>query len=213
MQNFDLTILWSRKWTVLFLTLTAVLCGAAYTLTASPVYQSEAKLLVVRRHSSTELRKAADERYFLATQAEIMGSAKILTAALEKLGRSIDQPVDELLENVKVSPMDDTDVMSVTVRDAVPEQADELVGAIVETYADYVRTVDEERSSESVAAIVRREKELSEELVQARAEHVRLRAESPLVGLDGDGIKIQMVQLQQLATELATATNLRIDLD
>ena len=213
MQTLDLATFWRRKWTIIFPTIIAVAAGAAYAFNAKEVFESTANLLVVRRQNSTEVRKAADERYFLATQAEVMGSAKIVSMAFDRLGRRMSLPMEEQLEFIRVSPMDDTDIMSVTVRDPDPKKADELVGAIVETYTDYVRNVDEERSTESVAAIVRRERELSDELATAREEYVRLRSDSPLVGIDGDGIKIQMTQLEQIAGQLASATNLRIDLD
>ncbi len=213
MQNLDLSTLWNRKWTILLVTLLAVGAGAFYINVAEDVYESQAKLMVARSQNTTDLRPVTTERYFLATQAEIMGSSLIVSQAMERIGRPIDVPMEEILETVRVSPRDDTDVMSVIVRDKDPAKAEALVGAIVDTYTSYVRDVEQKRSSESVQAIVNRERELSEELEAAQARFVELRKNSPLVGSDGDGIRIEMARLEQLSNELSSATNLRIDLD
>jgi uncharacterized protein involved in exopolysaccharide biosynthesis len=213
MQNLDISTLWNRKWTILLVTLLAVGAGAFYINVAEDVYESQAKLLVARSQNATDSRPVTTERYFLATQAEIMGSSLIVTKAMESLGRPIDIPMEELLESVRVSPMDDTDVMSVIVRDKDPATAEALVGAIVDTYSGYVRDIEQKRSSESVQAIVKRERELSEELEAAQTRYVELRKNSPLVGSDGDGIRIEMARLEQLSNDLSSVTNLRIDLD
>ena len=216
MQNLDISTLWNRKWTILLVTLLAVGAGAFYIDVAEDVYESQAKLLVARSQNTSDLRPITTERYFLATQAEIMGSPLIVGQAMERIGRPTNIPMEEMeeiLESVRVSPTDDTDVMSVIVRDKDPEKAEALVRAIVDTYTVYVRDVEQKRSSESVQAIVNRERELSEELEAAHAGFVDLRRNSPLVGSDGDGIRIEMARLEQLSNELSAAANTRIDLD
>ena len=178
MQNLDPKSLWHRKGLILSLTLGAMAAGGLYSTTARKVYQSEARVVVVRQQNPAAVRPLATERYFLATQAEIMGSPLIVERAIERLSRPVGRPTAELLEDVRITPMDDTDVLTVVVRDSDPRTAAELVDAIVESFADYTRDVDQKRTGSTVAAMVQRERELSQAIDEAQAEYTRVRAES-----------------------------------
>jgi len=212
MQTIRFSTFWTHKWLILFTTAAAVGAGWLYLENAPAVYESEASVLVVRSEANRAVPMAT-ERYFLATQAEIMRSPLIVSQALEKVREPSTLPMEELLENVRVAAVDDTDVLSVTVRDENSKLAHGLVDAIVDTFSDYVREIEQERTTDSVAALVRRERELSTEIDSAQSDYVTLRKESPLVGKSGDGIQIPMAQLKQLATELSVVANRRISLE
>lgn len=212
MHTIRFSTFWDHKWLILLSTAAAIGSGWFYLDGAPAVYESEARVLVVRT-DATRAVPMATERYFLATQAEIMRSPLIVSQALKRVRQKSNLPMNELLENVRVAPLDDTDVLSVTVRDENSKLAHGLVDAIVAEFSDYVREIEQERTTDSVAALVRRERELSTEIDTAQADYVELRKDSPLVGKSGDGIQIPMARLKQLATELSGVTNRRISLE
>ena len=84
MQTIRFSTFWNHKWLILLTTAVAVAGGWLYLDEAPAVYESEARVLVVRTDATRSVPMAT-ERYFLATQAEVMRSPLIVSQALKRV--------------------------------------------------------------------------------------------------------------------------------
>jgi uncharacterized protein involved in exopolysaccharide biosynthesis len=102
MSESLIQIMWRNRWVVLITTLAALIVAFAYLQKATPIYTSTARIYVEQTGpkimSDTEEGVMTRSTNYLYTQAEILKSTPILTAALNTPGANIKQM--KILENV-----------------------------------------------------------------------------------------------------------------
>ena len=126
----------------------------AYLKQVKPIFESEARILVQRNDVLGQKSSARNEE-FLATQAEIMSSPNTVERALKavpelavrQLGL---EPVSRVLRSLAVRPISGTNVLSIGIRQTDPKLATDLIDAIIASYADYVRELEQNENSDSV---------------------------------------------------------------
>jgi capsular exopolysaccharide synthesis family protein len=138
-------IMWRGRWLIL-LSIVAGLAGAyLYLQRATPLYVSTSLILVDKPgslpRSDVPQPVGSTSSNYLQTQASMIRSREIIAAALSDPNvltlptlRNIDYPVEEVLRTLSASVGKNTDIVSVAAQSAYPEDAAQIVNAVVRAY-------------------------------------------------------------------------------
>src|SRR5579862_8301586 len=147
-DNAGLAPVLRRRW-VLVVSIVAVCIAAAafYLAFAKPVYVSAARLQV-RPSASKSIDSPSgisivNGLNFLSTQCEVIKSAPVLAGALQRIVPRVPSDAsDEWIADVKndliAEPGKKDDLIRVSVAASSPDDAANLVNALVASYVDYV---------------------------------------------------------------------------
>src|SRR5215207_3238081 len=94
----DVSILWRRKGTVIFSVLSCVALGLIYLQQATPIFESEARVLIQQQDLLNAATRVRSDAEFLSTQAEIIRSPVIIEKALKTV--TIPVPEDSDMDPV-----------------------------------------------------------------------------------------------------------------
>lgn len=165
-----LAVLRARKWTVL--TTVALVVGIAlmYSLSQTPLFAAEARVLV-KPISSNEVYIPPPN---LKTEAEILASEPVAELVREDL--RVQQSASSLLGGVAVEAVSETEVLVVSYTSRDPEFARDAAESFAVSYVDYRRDVvleelvsAREALERRVTAAERELREISQDLESARA--------------------------------------------
>ena len=218
MELLDISILWRRKGTITLSVLTCVALGLVYLQQATPVFEGEARVLVQQQDPLNSSRRVRSDEEFLATQAEIIRSPVIIAKALETVKIDLPQgskldPVVFVLNALRVTPIQKTNVLKVSFRGPDREQADRLVTTIISRYSDYLKSTEAVRTSDSLKLMRQSEENLRSQLAALQQKHEQLRQESPQIGQGHDAMTIPMARLRGIGDQLAQTSGRRMDLE
>jgi uncharacterized protein involved in exopolysaccharide biosynthesis len=141
-------ILWRGRWLIL-LSVVAASAGAWFYLQrTTPLYESTSRILVDKPgllpRSEVPQPVGSTSTNYLQTQASMIASRAIIAAALRDPNvltlptlRGIDYPVEEVIRTLSASVGKNTDIVSVTAKSAYPEDAAQIVNAIVRAYVGW----------------------------------------------------------------------------
>jgi hypothetical protein len=119
---------------------------------------------------------------FLATQAEIINSPAVIRSALASVPPSSDydgtddERLQIVLASFGVTPVDRTNVLTLSHWSPVPEEAARILDATIESYRNFVRKTGR-AESDALEILTRKEKELRKELSVAEDRYQAFRAE------------------------------------
>jgi len=192
--------------------------GFAYLQQAVPVFEAESRVLIQQQDLLDANRRVRSDDEFLATQAEIIRSPVIVQKALETVtvpvpeGSNLD-PVLFVLKGLRVSPIEKTNVLKISFRGPDRDLANKLVNTIVDKYADYMKSSEAVRASDSLRLMRQREESLRNQLASLQQKHKDLRKESPQVGQGNDAMNIPLATLREIGNRLAQTGSRRMELE
>ena len=141
-------IIWRGRWLIL-LSLIAASAGAwLYLQRTTPLYESTSRILVEKPgllpRSEVPQPVGSTSSNYLQTQASMIASRAIIAAALRDPNvltlptlRGIDYPVEAVIRTLSTSVGKNTDIVSVTAKSAYPEDAAQIVNAVVRAYVGW----------------------------------------------------------------------------
>ena len=169
MSESLIQVVWRNRWVILLTTIASLAIAFIYVLKATPIYSSTSRIYV--EQSGPKILTEAEgvmtqSKNYLYTQAELLRSTPILSAALEKPGvkqMRIFHNVDNIIAflkkkalNIEVGRKDD--IISISSDSPDPAEAAHLVNAIVDSYITYNATRKRSTSAE-ILKILRSEKD------------------------------------------------------
>ena len=169
MSESLIQVVWRNRWVILLTTIASLAIAFIYVLKATPIYSSTSRIYV--EQSGPKILTEAEgvmtqSKNYLYTQAELLRSTPILSAALEKPGvkqmrifHNVDNIVAFLKKkalNIEVGRKDD--IISISSDSPDPAEAAHLVNAIVDSYITYNATRKRSTSAE-ILKILRSEKD------------------------------------------------------
>ena len=106
-----------------------------------PTYESTTEIYVLSRQNNSMVTYTDLQMGTQLTQdyAELIQSRYVLEQVIQLLG--LEEDYDDLRERVSVSVLEDTRIVSITVRDEDPVQAMEIANGIRETATEYITDV------------------------------------------------------------------------
>ena len=198
-----------RKGVLAFGLVAGLALGCLYYYQATPMYESEVTILVAPKDSNLPTQRGVQEgsqserdrmrEDLLSTHLEIFQSRRIVIHAIEKhqlellpsIVKEREQeeyfdPVEYILEELEVvkggeGRGKDAHVLCATLRNPSPKDCATILGALVESYQDFLGETFRDTSSEAVELIAQAKNELGEDLKEAEAAYQEFRERAPLL--------------------------------
>ena len=171
-----LSILWFRKWSILIVTLLTVGAALMASSRQTPIYESEASVLVTPIETGNETVPVEEPN--LATEAELVTSATVARIVADNLG--VEGPPTALLDNLEVDQPADTEILQIRYRDPDSIKARRLAAGFTEGYLDFredaaLRQILERAQAleAEIVALERRLQDIDRQLLRIPAEDPR----------------------------------------
>ena len=156
-------IIKKRSWIIAVITIVAmILSGIISFFILSPVYEANTTLIV-----NTEQNKKAEfitgdqltvTQKLTLTYGEIIKSRAVLDSVIDRLDLNLDY--EKLSKMISVSPVKDTQIISITVQDKDAEQAMDIANAIPRVFTKEVKRITKANSVEVIDKAVTPEKSI-----------------------------------------------------
>jgi uncharacterized protein involved in exopolysaccharide biosynthesis len=205
--------------------------GLGYLYLADAVFMVKSLVHVERRQSVTQAYDPVRAgSTFIATQAEVVSSPRIVRSTLESIG--LPEPSngwssrlkswfksDPGLERLEVAtratvpllqatPVLGTEVMAITFRTEDPQRGVEFLTSLIENYRGFLSEGETSAHQEGLELLRQREMEISARLAEQRSELERLlMTERSAQDSDSGGLGVQRYRLEEHAKGLVEAEN------
>lgn len=134
--------IWQRLWTVGLITVLFVGGAAGFSLSQTPMYEADIKVLVGQKQSDRYDQLGSEIeglQQLTETMTEAVGTRPVAEAIIEKLGLRVTPEV--LLENLDAERLGTTQFIEVSYRDPDPEMAEKVANATGEIFSEQVSAV------------------------------------------------------------------------
>lgn len=150
MEEIDLkelfNIFWSKKLEIFLVIFIFMIIGAVYSIGLKMPLYSSSTSLVLAMADTNEKKKDSEEAItatditlnskLVSTYSELIKSKKVLRQVVSNL--QIDENVDSLKNKIKVSSVEDTEVIKITVTHANPTYAAKIANEITKVFSKEV---------------------------------------------------------------------------
>ena len=142
---------------IILITLIAMISSAVVSFfVLSPVYETKTTLIVNRSEASEDKSMTGDEytvsQKLAVTYGEIIKSRTVLDEVIDSLG--LDMTYDELVSKISVSPVGDTQIISIKVQDTNPKKAMDIANAIPKVFTKEVQRITKANGAEVIDTAV-----------------------------------------------------------
>ncbi|MBC8632588.1 hypothetical protein H8697_12905 [[Eubacterium] tenue] len=147
-------IIKKRAWIIVLITVLAMLTsGIISFFVLSPVYEANTTLIVNTEQSKETNNMITGDQLNVTqkltlTYGEIIKSRAVLDSVIKKL--DLNMEYNELEKAINVSPVKDTQIMSVTVQDTNPKRARDIANAIPNVFTKEVKRITKANSVEVI---------------------------------------------------------------
>ena len=214
-QRGLLQVFWDRRWIVALVTALALAGGFLYLREATPLYTSTARIYVEQTGPKiiTEYEGVMSQsKNYLFTQAELMKSTPIVAAALEqpdmrqlKTLADADNLVAYLKKNLDVEVGKKDDLLSVSLDSPYPEEAAQLVNAVVDSYVTY-QAKQKRSTAVEVLKILQKEKTKRDEELRTKLKAaLDFKQANPSLSFEDSKGNVIVQRLARLFEALTTA--------
>jgi len=209
-------IVWRNRWIILLTTIGALAIAFIYVLKATPIYTSTSRIYVEQSGPKilTEVEGVMTQsKNYLYTQAELLRSTPILSAALEKPGvkqMRIFHNVDNFIAYLKKKALDISvgkkdDIISISSDSPDPAEAAHLINAVVDSYITYHATRKRSTSAE-ILKILRSEKDKrNKELAEKLQTMMDFKKQHEALAFESRQGNLVIERLERLSTVLTEA--------
>ena len=211
-----LEVLWRNRWLVALTTAVAMVVGLIYVTAATPMYTSTSKLYIEQNGprilAETE-GLTTPTKNCLYTQAALLTSTPVLTAAVEKPGvgqlkvlAGVSNPIAWLKDKgLRVSVGKTDDIVSVSSDSPDPAEAALLVNAVVEAYRDY-QTASRRGTAAEILNILQNEKRQQDaELVHKLKAMLDFKSQNIGLAFENRNGNVILDKLESLSAEMTAA--------
>ena len=138
---------------IILITLIAMISSAVVSFfVLSPVYETKTTLIVNRSEASEDKSMTGDEytvsQKLAVTYGEIIKSRTVLDEVIDSLG--LDMTYDELVSKISVSPVGDTQIISIKVQDTNARKAMDIANAIPKVFTKEVQRITKANGAEVI---------------------------------------------------------------
>ena len=137
-------IIKKRFWIIAIITIVAmVVSGVISFFMLSPVYESKSTL-IVNTEKNEETQMITGDQFSVSqklavTYGEIIKSRAVLESVISNL--KLDSEYEDLVEKITVSPVKDTQIISISVQDTNPKKARDIANEIPKVFEKEVKRI------------------------------------------------------------------------
>lgn len=138
------SIIKKRFWIIAIITVVAmVVSGVISFFMLSPVYESKSTL-IVNTEKNEETQMITGDQFSVSqklavTYGEIIKSRAVLESVISNL--KLDSEYEDLVEKITVSPVKDTQIISISVQDTNPKKARDIANEIPKVFEKEVKRI------------------------------------------------------------------------
>ena len=138
------SIIKKRFWIIALITVVAmVVSGVISFFMLSPVYESKSTL-IVNTEKNEETQMITGDQFSVSqklavTYGEIIKSRAVLESVISNL--KLDSEYEDLVEQITVSPVQDTQIISISVQDTNPKKARDIANEIPKVFEKEVKRI------------------------------------------------------------------------
>ena len=137
-------IIKKRFWIIALITVVAmVVSGVISFFMLSPVYEAKSTLIVNTEKSQDTQMITGDQfsvsQKLAVTYGEIIKSRAVLESVISNL--KLDSEYEDLVEKITVSPVQDTQIISISVQDTNPKKARDIANEIPKVFEKEVKRI------------------------------------------------------------------------
>ena len=138
------SIIKKRFWIIALITVVAmVVSGVISFFMLSPVYESKSTL-IVNTEKNEETQMITGDQFTVTqklavTYGEIIKSRAVLESVISNL--KLDSEYEDLVEKITVSPVKDTQIISISVQDTNPKKARDIANEIPKVFEKEVKRI------------------------------------------------------------------------
>lgn len=222
-----LQIAWRRKSLILLGLVVGVVVGGLYYAQATPIYQSAAQVLVVKKRpdavTGVDTRQLAIEDY-VSTHQVLVKSPLIIQQAIKKhdLGalQSFQGEKEDLTEVIikavtvtrNKGPSGNNNVLDLAFRAKVPEESSLVLDAIIESYKDFLDETYRNMSDDTLELITKARGVLQKDLAHKESAYREFRQQSPLLSRGKEGNNLWQDRLIGIEAKRSTLLLRRAEL-
>ena len=160
-------LIWHWAWLILLAALLAGVTAFVVSKSMTPVYQAESKVLVMAasgKSTDNVYQSVLTSGMLARTYADMMITDTVLTQVIKRLNLGI--PVDDLVKEITITPIRDTQLIKVVVEGANPIEIAQIANTIIAIFSEQIQTLETSRYSASKenlqTQIVQMEKQIEE---------------------------------------------------
>jgi len=132
-----------RWWIILFGIIVFGIIGSVVCLTSQKIYEASATLMVgsstTAQYDNLNLSQLQVNKELVSTYQEIAVSSNVLQDVISKL--NLDISPKELAGQIKVSNVNDTEIIRVSATSPIPEMAMDIANTTAQVFQDKVQTI------------------------------------------------------------------------
>lgn len=193
-----------RQWWWVLIIAPVIAAVTAFLISSSmtPIYEAQATTLIeqpVADGVANDLQSIQASERRTQTLSRLVTTRSVLEPVIEEM--NLERSVEEFRSNISVSPVRDTQLVTISVSDPDPEHAAELTNAITVQFANYVREIQSPADADLDDDFSPLIADIDEQIADTQAEIDALE--------DGDealaGLETSLIQLQQARAALHSA--------
>jgi capsular exopolysaccharide synthesis family protein len=226
-QDTLLQIAFRNRWIILSNTILFLVAGLLYLSKATPIYTSTSRLYVEQTGPKiiNEYEGVMTQsKNYLYTQAELIKSSPIVADVVDntpvkqfRTFGSVDNLVMFLKRGLDISIGRKDDIISVSFNSPYPEEAAQIVNAVVDSYVRYQSTRKRNTVSEVLRIIQKEKVKRDNELSGKFAEMLEFTRKNGVVSFTNNGSNVVFERLTKLSEALTeaqlAATNAKADFE
>jgi capsular polysaccharide biosynthesis protein len=148
-----LQILWKRAWVIVLVAVVLVGTSVGASLGQTPVYEASAKLLLGQKQTDDQLPTnlmgdVEGLQQLTHTMVTAVDSRPVAEETIQRQGLQMDS--QDLLDNLTVEQLEDTQFLQLTYSDSDPERAKEVVNAVSDVSANKIAEANASTSNITV---------------------------------------------------------------
>jgi non-specific protein-tyrosine kinase len=192
-----LSLFWHWAWLIL---LAAAIAGAAsyfYSQRITKVYQSSTTVLVneAPANQAPNNSTVSLSQELTSTYSNMMTKDNVLTAVSKQLGLTIS--LGELKNMITVTPLSNTQLMTITVQSNDPNLAANIANAVVTVFASQIQDIQVQRFSQSETSLKSQMDDIETKINTFQAQE-----NAAFLQTDKDRLEAQVTQYQQIYASL-----------
>lgn len=213
--------LWRKRWIVILCLVVGLAAAWAFLLNATPLYRSASQILVSQNGPQlmdrVNLDLSINPQKYYNTQIELIRSSAVLNRASQLPGVKTTQalegynPVVRLRKILDVSVGKETDVITIAVDTAKPEDAPVIVNAVVTAYSELQGEKKRSTASEVLEILRSEKREAEAELDRLYDAVVKFKQENNTLGFEVGGGTVAQSRLETLSYALSKAQLDRVE--
>lgn len=168
-----LAVLWRRRWLIVGATAVAALAAVLITRAATPLYEATTTVLIRPNATGLALQESSAALLLAGSRPSLQNYVELLKSrtVMERVARRLYGPegatpeqVDRLRRAVSVQPVTNTDTVRISVRLPDPEEARQVANAVVESFAEFNREMNQLEARSALAFIESQLRQVQENL-------------------------------------------------